>query len=86
MRDAQGGAILPASFHAEKLRQASKRLDEAATPQGDRVRFLTTTGAQLASFGYTDEGISYLEQALALDPENAELPGWARRGGVRERS
>jgi tetratricopeptide (TPR) repeat protein len=61
---------------AEKLRQANERLDEAATPQEDRVRFLMTIGAQLASFGKVNEGISFLEQALKIEPDNAELIGW----------
>jgi tetratricopeptide (TPR) repeat protein len=61
---------------AEILRHASKRLDEVPTPQEDRVRFLMTAGAQLASFGKVGEGIGFLEQALKLEPGNAELLGW----------
>lgn len=61
---------------AEKLRQASKRLDEASTPLEDRVRFLTTTGSQLVSFGKVEEGLGFLEQGLKLDPDSPELLGW----------
>lgn len=61
---------------AEKLRQASKRLDEAAPQQEVRVRFLMVAGAQLASFGQVDEGIGFLDQALKIEPNNAELLSW----------
>ncbi|MGL4551982.1 MAG: tetratricopeptide repeat protein [Gemmataceae bacterium] len=61
---------------AETLRQAARRLDALETPPEDRVRFLTTAGAQLASFGKVDEGIGFLERALAIEPDNAELLGW----------
>jgi len=61
---------------AGKLRAASKRLDEAETRQEGRVRFLMTTGAQLASFGQVDEAIGFLEQALQTEPKNAEILSW----------
>jgi tetratricopeptide (TPR) repeat protein len=61
---------------AEMLRQADKRLDDEPTPHEERVRFLTAAGAQLGSFGFGEEGVGYLERALKLEPENAELLGW----------
>lgn len=67
---------LDRNLFADKLRQAAKRLDEAKTQREERVRFLMTTGAQLSSFGFVDEGIGYLEQALAVEPGNPELLSW----------
>jgi tetratricopeptide (TPR) repeat protein len=63
-------------YLANVLRQASKRLDEAPMEKEDRIRFLMTVGAQLSSFGHIDEGVGFLEQALKVDPDNAELIGW----------
>jgi len=61
---------------AVKLRNAANRLDESKTQHEERIRFLMTTGAQFTSFGFVDEGIEYLEKALALEPDSPELLSW----------
>ena len=61
------------------------RLDEVPTPQEDRVRFLTTTGAQLASFGKVDEGIGFLEKAAEARAGQRRIVRLAWRGDVPER-
>lgn len=69
-------AQLDRDLLADKLRRAAKRLDDAKTQHEERVRFLTAVGAQLSSFGFAEEGVVYLEQALVIEPDSPELLSW----------